>query len=72
MDGLDFKVLKQYTNWVIAVPNDGIYQVEVYNLMGHRLVSERTENTLTIPAPEGAVVIRVTDGFERSASRVVM
>jgi len=72
MEGLDFKVLKQYTNWVIAVPNDGIYQVEVYNLMGHRLVSERTENTLTIPAPEGAVVIRVTDGFARSASRVVM
>jgi uncharacterized repeat protein (TIGR01451 family) len=72
MEGLDFKVLKQYTNWVIAVPNDGIYQVEVYNLMGHRLVSERTENTLTIPAPEGGVVIRVTDGYARSASRVVM
>jgi hypothetical protein len=72
MEGLDFKVLKQYTNWVIAVPNDGIYQVEVYNLMGHRLVSEKIENTLTIQAPEGAVVIRVTDGYARSASRVVM
>ncbi len=72
MEGLDFKVLKQYTNWVIAVPNDGVYQVEVYNLMGHRLVSEKIENTITIPAPEGAVVIRVTDGFARSASRVVM
>jgi hypothetical protein len=72
MEGLDFKVLKQYTNWVIAVPNDGVYQVEVYNLQGHRLVSEKIENTITIPAPEGAVVIRVTDGFARSASRVVM
>jgi hypothetical protein len=72
LEGLDFKVMKQYTNWVIAVPNDGFYQVEVYNLQGHRLHSERVENTLAIPAPEGAVVIRVTDGFERSASRVVM
>ena len=72
LDGLDFKVMKNYTNWVIAVPNDGLYQVEVYNLQGHRLHSERVENTLTIPAPQGAVVIRVTDGFERSASRVVM
>jgi hypothetical protein len=72
MEGLDFKVLKQYTNWVIAVPNDGVYQVEVYNLQGHRLVSEKIENTITIPAPDGAVVIRVTDGFARSASRVVM
>jgi uncharacterized repeat protein (TIGR01451 family) len=72
MEGLDFKVLKQYTNWVIAVPNDGVYQVEVYNLQGHRLVSEKIENTITIPAPESAVVIRVTDGFARSASRVVM
>ena len=72
LEGLDFKVMKQYTNWVIAVPNDGLYQVEVYNLQGHRLHSERVENTLTIPAPQGAVVIRVTDGFERSASRVVM
>jgi uncharacterized repeat protein (TIGR01451 family) len=72
LEGLDFKVMKQYTNWVIAVPNDGVYQVEVYNLQGHRLHSERVENNLSIPAPQGAVVIRVTDGFERSASRVVM
>jgi hypothetical protein len=72
LDGLDFNVMKNFSNWVIAVPNDGFYQVEVYNLQGHRLHSERVENTLSIPAPEGAVVIRVTDGFERSASRVVM
>lgn len=72
LEGLDFKVMKSFSNWVIAVPNDGFYQVEVYNLQGHRLHSERVENTLSIPAPEGAVVIRVTDGFERSASRVVM
>jgi hypothetical protein len=32
MEGLEFKVMKNYSNWVIAVPNDGIYQVEVYNL----------------------------------------
>jgi hypothetical protein len=72
LEGLDFKVMKSFSNWIIAVPNDGFYQVEVYNLQGHRLHSERVENTLSIPAPEGAVVIRVTDGFERSASRVVM
>jgi hypothetical protein len=72
LEGLDFKVMKQFSNWVIAVPNDGVYQVEVYNLQGHRLVSEKIENTITIPAPDGAVVIRVTDGFARSASRVVM
>jgi hypothetical protein len=72
LEGLDFKVLKQYANWIIAVPQDGIYQVEVYTLTGRRLISEKTENTLTIPAPEGGVVIRVTDGFARSASKVVM
>jgi hypothetical protein len=72
IEGLDFKVLKQYSTWVIAVPNDGFYQIEVYNLQGHRLHSEKVENNLSIPAPEGAVVIRVTDGFARSASRVVM
>jgi hypothetical protein len=72
MDGLDFKVMKQYHEWIIAVPSDGVYQVEVYTLTGRRLISEKVENTLTIPAPEGGVVIRVTDGFARSASRVVM
>ena len=72
MEGLDFKVLKQYSQWIIAVPQDGVYQVEVYTLTGRRLVSEKVENTLTIPAPEGGVVIRVTDGYARSASRVVM
>ena len=70
--GLEFKVIKQYSNWIIAVPNDGQYQVEVYSLTGRRLVSEKVENNLTIPAPEGGVVIRVTDGYARSASRVVM
>jgi uncharacterized repeat protein (TIGR01451 family) len=72
LEGLEFKVIKQFSNWIIAVPNDGQYQVEVYSLTGRRLVSEKTENTLTIPAPEGGVVIRVTDGYARSASRVVM
>ena len=72
IEGLDFMVLKQYSHWLIAVPNDGVYQVEVYNLQGHRLHSEKVENSLSIPAPQGAVVIRVTDGFERTASRVVM
>lgn len=72
MNGLEFKVVKQHSHWVIAVPNDGIYQVEVYNLIGHRLSSHKVENNLMIPAPEGAVVIRVTDGFARTTSRVVM
>ena len=72
LDGLEFKVMKNFSNWLIAVPNDGVYQVEVYNLEGHCLHSQRVENTLKIPAPRGAVVIRVTDGYERSASRVVM
>ena len=72
LEGLEFKVMKQFSNWIIAVPNDGVYNVEVYNLQGHRLASEKVENNLVIPAPQGAVVIRVTDGFARSASRVVM
>jgi len=72
LEGLEFKVMKQFSNWIIAVPNDGVYRVEVYNLQGHRLVSNKVENNLVIPAPQGAVVIRVTDGFARSASRVVM
>jgi len=72
LEGLEFKVMKQFSNWIIAVPNDGMYQVEVYNMQGHRLASEKVDNNLVIPAPEGAVVIRVTDEFARSASRVVM
>ena len=72
LKGLEFKVMKQFSNWIIAVPNNGVYQVEVYNMQGQRLASEKVDNNLTIPAPEGAVVIRVTDGFARSASRVVM
>lgn len=72
MKGLEFKVVKQHSHWIIAVPNDGVYQVEVYNLIGHRLASHQVENNVAIPAPEGAVVIRVTDGFARTTSRVVM
>ena len=72
LDGLEFKVIKNFSNWIIAVPSDGLYQVQVYTLNGRLLTSEKVENTLTIPAPQGAVVIRVTDGFERSTSRVVM
>ena len=72
LEGLDFRVMKQDNHWVIALPGGDFYQVEVYNLKGRRLVSEKAENTLTIPAPRGAVVIRVTDGLEKSVSRVVM
>ena len=72
LGGLEFKVMKNFSNWIIALPNGSAYQVEVYNLQGHRLHSEKVENNLSIPAPQGAVVIRVTDGFERSASRVVL
>lgn|GEM_PF-835930 len=71
IDDMSFKVLKQFDHWVIALPDGGPYKVEVFNLLGQRLVSLEAENDLTIQAPQGPVIIRIFDGTSRHYSRVV-
>jgi hypothetical protein len=66
-----FRVFKQFDHWVIVLPGKGLHHVEVYNLKGHRLISQNAENNLTIPVQRGPVVIRVVDQNSRSASKVV-
>ena|GEM_PF-2215033 len=68
--GLEFKVIRQFSHWKIAVPDDGVYTVEVYNLQGRKLISRQTQNLLSIEAPNEPVIIRVTDGLSRTASQV--
>lgn len=71
-EDLKFKVQKDFSTWTIRFPVSGQYLVEAYTLHGRRIVMDRVEQTLSIPAPDGAVVIRVTNDKERTASRVVM
>lgn len=68
---LSFRVTRQFDQWIIVLPGEGLHHVEVYNLQGHRLVSQPAENNLTIPVQRGPVVIRVVDQNSRSASQVV-
>jgi len=72
LEGLEFRVIRQFSHWMIAVPEDGFYTVEVYNLQGRKLISRETQNLLSIEAPKEPVIIRVTDGLSRSASQVFM
>lgn len=72
LEGLEFRVIRQFSHWMIAVPDDGFYTVEVYNLQGRKLISRETQNILSIEAPKEPVIIRVTDGLSRSASQVFM
>ncbi|MEE4177664.1 MAG: hypothetical protein V2I46_09150 [Bacteroides sp.] len=69
---LNFKVLKDPGTWTIRFPVIGQYIVEAYTLHGRRILVDQVEQTVTMPAPDGAVVIRVTNNKERTASRVVM
>ncbi|HSV76459.1 MAG TPA: hypothetical protein VLH37_05450 [Bacteroidales bacterium] len=68
---LSFRVNRQFDHWVITLPGEGLHHIEVYNLQGHRLISQPAENNLTIPVQRGPVVIRVVDQNSRSASQVV-
>ena len=72
LEGLEFRVIRQFSHWMIAVPDDGFYTVEVYNLQGRKLISRETQNLLSIEAPKEPVIIRVTDGLSRSASQIFM
>lgn len=71
LQGLSFKVLRQFDHWVIALPGEGLHHVEIYNLQGHRLISQNAENSLSIPVQKGPVVIRVVDQNSRHASQVI-
>lgn len=72
LEGLEFRVIRQFSHWMIAVPDDGTYIVEVYNLQGRKLISRQTQNLLSIEAPNEPVIIRVTDGLSRTASQVFL
>jgi len=72
LEGLEFRVIRQFSHWIIAVPDDGSYTVEVYNLQGRKLISRQTQNLLSIEAPNEPVIIRVTDGLSRTASQVFL
>lgn len=69
---LEFKVMKDPGTWTIRFPVIGQYIVEAYTLHGRRILLDQVEQAVTMPAPDGAVVIRVTNSSERTASRVVM
>lgn len=69
---LDYKVLKSPGTWTIRFPVSGQFLVEAYTLQGRRILVDQVEQAVTMPAPDGAVVIRVTNSKERTASRVVM
>jgi len=69
---LEFKVVKNHSFWTINMPKPDNYLIEAYTIHGRRIVSGNVEQSLTMPAPDGAVVIRVTNSSAKSASRVVM
>jgi hypothetical protein len=69
---MEFKVVKNHSFWTINMPKPDSYLIEAYTIHGRRLVSGNVEQSLTMPAPDGAVVVRVTNSSNRSASRVVM
>jgi hypothetical protein len=71
-EDLKFKVVKNHSFWTINMPVSGQYLIEAYSIQGRRILAGQVEQSLTMPAPDGAVVIRVTNNNARSASRVVM
>ncbi len=71
-DAMKFIVLKNHSFWTINMPKPDNYLIEAYTIHGRRIVSGNVEQSLTMPAPDGAVVIRVTNSSAKSASRVVM
>ena len=71
-EDLKFKVMKDPGTWTIRFPVIGQYIVEAYTLHGRRILVDQVEQAVTMPVPDGAVVIRVTNNKERTASRVVM
>ena len=71
-DVMKFKVVKNHSFWTINMPKPDNYLIEAYTIHGRRIVSGNVEQSLTMPAPDGAVVIRVTNSSAKSASRVVM
>lgn len=71
-EDLKFKVVKNHSFWTINMPVSGQYLIEAYSVQGRRILAGQVEQSLTMPAPDGAVVIRVTNNNARSASRVVM
>lgn len=71
-DAMKFKVVKNHSFWTINMPKPDNYLIEAYSIYGRRIVSGNVEQSLTMPAPDGAVVIRVTNSSAKSASRVVM
>jgi len=71
-DDLKFKVVKNYSFWTINMPKPDSYLIEAYTIHGRRIVAGQVEQSLTIPAPDGAVVVRVTNSSNRHASRVVL
>lgn len=71
-EDLNFKVMKDPFSWTIRFPVSGEYIVEAYTPHGRRILMDRAEQTLSMPAPDGAVVFRVTNNKQRTISRLVM
>lgn len=71
-EDLNFQVQKTPGTWTIRFPVSGQYLVEAYTIHGRRIVMNQVEQTLSIPAPDSALLIRVANDKDRTASRVVM
>jgi hypothetical protein len=72
MDGLDFRVVKRPDQWIIGLPGEGSYRVEVYSLNGNLLHSGTATDNFSFPAPRHTVVVRVVNDRMQAVSRVVM
>ncbi len=69
---LDFKVLKNPDSWTVALPDEQVYQVEVYTLSGYKIFTGSGSHNLSFPNPKQTVVIRIMDHNHYNTSRVVM
>lgn len=69
---LDFRVTKYPEQWMVILPEEGIFQVEVFSLLGRKLSSGQATGQFLLPAPGQAVVIRVFSGNRAPVSRIVL
>ncbi|MFO7978935.1 MAG: hypothetical protein R6U64_09765, partial [Bacteroidales bacterium] len=72
INGLDFTITKNPGQWIVNLPGQDPWQVEVYSLHGRKIFSGAATRQLTLPAQDQAVVIRLFNGSNQPVSRIIL
>ena len=68
----NFSVFRYDASWHIALPGFDPCRVEVFDLTGRKIFSDQASGSLSLPVHPRPVIIRVTDQWMQSSSRIIM